>query len=62
MSEQFLRLPQVMETTGLKKSFIWASIKQGNFPKQIKITPRVSVWKKSDIDMWIAERIEIAGA
>ena len=57
MSEKFLRLPQVMEAVGLKKSSIWNGVKEGKFPKQIKLSPKVSVWKKSDIDNWIQEQI-----
>ena len=58
MSDEILyRLPHVMERTGVKKSFIWKAIKDGKFPKQIKLSARVSVWRKSDIDLWISEQV-----
>jgi len=58
LQEKFLRLPQVMEVTGVKKSYIWQSIKDGTFPKQIKISARISVWKESDINNWILKQID----
>ena len=47
-----------MEKTGLAKSTVWWMIANAKFPKQIKLSPRVSVWKESDIDEWITQQIE----
>ncbi len=52
-----IRLPRVMNKTGLAKSTIWWMISNGKFPKQIKISSRVSVWKEKDIDDWIEQQI-----
>jgi len=52
-----IRLPQVISKTGLAKSTVWWMISNGKFPKQIKISARISVWKESDIDNWIDEQI-----
>lgn len=52
--EKFLRLPQVMELTGLAKSTVWLWVKEGKLPKPTKLSPRVSVWKESEIMAWIA--------
>ncbi len=57
-NEKFLRITDVMSSTGLAKSTIWLYVKEGRFPKQIKLSPRVSVWKLSDVDNWINEKIE----
>ena len=51
--ERILRLPQVMEITGLAKPTIYLHIKQGTFPKQIKLGPKASGWLASDIQAWI---------
>ncbi|MEA3553169.1 MAG: AlpA family phage regulatory protein [Campylobacterota bacterium] len=52
-----IRLPKVMSKTGLAKSTVWWMIANDKFPKQIKISQRVSVWKESDIDEWIEQQI-----
>jgi prophage regulatory protein len=47
-----------MSVTGLAKSTIWLYVKEGKFPKQIKLSPKISVWKESDVEAWITEQIE----
>ena len=56
-----IRINNVMNKTGLAKSTIWWMVSKGKFPKQIKLSPRVSVWKESDIDDWIEEQLLKAG-
>lgn len=50
-----LRLPQVIEKTGWKKTDIYDKIKKGEFPKQKK-DGRTTYWLSTDIDDWIATR------
>lgn len=45
----FLRLPQVLEIFPISKSAWWQGCKEGRFPKPIKLGPRTSVWRSSDI-------------
>jgi len=53
MNNQFLRIPKVMELTGLAKSTVWLWVKQGKLPSPIKLSTRVTVWKRSDLEEWI---------
>ncbi|MCD8350430.1 MAG: AlpA family phage regulatory protein [Planctomycetaceae bacterium] len=48
-SEGFVRLPVILQALGIKKSFFWEQVKEGRFPKPIKIGPRISVWRVEDI-------------
>ena len=48
-----------MEKTGCAKSTIWWMISKGKFPKQIKISPRISVWQENKIDEWIEQQINL---
>jgi prophage regulatory protein len=52
-----IRLPQVIQKTGLSRSSIYASIAEGKFPAQIKLTKRSSGWLESEIDQWISDRV-----
>lgn len=47
--DKLIRVTGVMELTGIEKSTAWLWTAQGIFPKPIKLSPRVSVWKESDI-------------
>ncbi|GAB7195456.1 AlpA family transcriptional regulator [Dickeya oryzae] len=52
-SHQLLRLRQVEEKTGLKRSQIYLYMKDGSFPASIKIGPASVAWLESEIDEWI---------
>lgn len=55
--ERLLRLPEVEDRTGLKKSAIYAGMKAGTFPDCVKLGPRAAAWPLSSIDSWIADCI-----
>jgi prophage regulatory protein len=62
MPTKILRLPQVIEYTGLSRSSILEMAKTGslNFPKPIKIGKRAIGWRSHDIEVWLSDRLEIA--
>ena len=47
--DSFLRLSQVLERIPISKSAWWQGCKEGRFPKPIKLGPRTSAWRASDI-------------
>lgn len=51
--ERLVRLPEVMNKTGLARSTVWLFVKNGKFPKPIKLSKRVTVWKESEIIQFI---------
>jgi len=48
-----VRLNHVCFQTGLSKSTIYDKIKQGNFPKPVRLGARAVGWRQSDVDGWI---------
>jgi len=58
----FLRLPEVKARTGLSRSTIYAYIQASKFPNSISLGPRAVGWLESDLDAWMAERIELSHA
>jgi len=61
MSEKhpkFLRLSEVRNRVPYSRSTIYQLIAQGKFPKPINLGARAVAWHESDIDKWIAERVE----
>jgi prophage regulatory protein len=61
MSDIFLRLPAVKDRAGLSRSTIYLGIATGTFPQPIKLGVRAVGWLESDIDAWIAARVEQRG-
>jgi predicted DNA-binding transcriptional regulator AlpA len=51
----FLRLPQVLALVPIGRSTLFEKVKRGEFPKQIKLGEKTSVWLRSDIDAYIAK-------
>lgn len=56
----FLRRKQVEMRTGLSRSTIYQYIKDGAFPKPVRLGPRAVGWLESEVSEWIAERVKIA--
>ncbi len=46
----FMRLPQVLKEIPVSKSTWWAGVRDGRFPKPVKLSERTSAWRSSDID------------
>jgi prophage regulatory protein len=54
----FLRRPEVERRTGLKRSTLYAKIKNGDFPSPVKLGARAVAWPESEINTWLSERLE----
>lgn len=59
--DRLLREPAVLEIMTLCRSIWWAGIKDGIYPPPLKISPRVSAWRASDIDS-LLERLSAEAA
>jgi len=55
---QFYRLPQLKNRLNVSGSSIWAWVKQGKFPKPIKLSQNTTAWLASDIEAWAQSRID----
>lgn len=53
--KRLLRLPNVLERTGLSRSTLYAD---PSFPKAVKVGQRAVAWPEDEIDAWIEARIE----
>ena len=55
---RMLRLAQVMDVTGLRKTKIYELQAEGEFPMRVKITTRAVGWIEEEVQAWIARRVE----
>lgn len=51
-----LRLPKVLERTGLSRTHTFRLILAGKHPAPHKLSERVAVWEEAAIDAWLAEK------
>lgn len=56
-SKRFLRRDQVTDTTGLGESTVRMMVRQGKFPKPVRIGGSSVAWVESEIHDWMDERI-----
>lgn len=52
-NDKIIRLRQVMEQTGMKKTTIYEKIKKHEFPEPIRLGSNFSGWLESDVQAWI---------
>jgi predicted DNA-binding transcriptional regulator AlpA len=52
----YVRLPQILAVIPIGRSTWWKGVKEGRFPKAIKISERTTVWNVSDIWQLIQTR------
>jgi len=62
MSYKILRLPTVKDLTGLSRSTIYLRISKNEFPSPISLGGRAVGWVETDINNWLAEKIEAGRA
>lgn len=65
-TDHFLRLTQIVGSTESNppqpaiipvcKTTWWAGVKSGRFPKPVKLSPRVTVWRASEVFALIADQ------
>lgn len=59
-SKRLIRLPEVLNRTGLCKAWIYRLISRNEFPTQVKLGARAVAFLESDIDKWIEEKIYLS--
>ncbi len=57
MATAFLRLPHVIQRTGMSRSAIYKMIAEGGFPEAVRIGTRAVAWIEADIESWSESRI-----
>ena len=56
MSEQLLRLPEVIDLVRKSRATIYTDMKRGDFPQSISIGRRAVAWRRTDLDKWLNTR------
>jgi prophage regulatory protein len=50
------RLPAVCALTGLRKSSIYAMVREGSFPAPVRISRRAVAWRHDELMHWVDSR------
>lgn len=52
-ADRLLRLKEVLERIPVGKSTWWQGVRDGRFPQPIKLGPRTTCWRETDINALI---------
>lgn len=55
MTDRILRLPEVIEKTGISRSSIYEQMQLGLFPKQLRLGKRMVGWSEAEIEKHLQE-------
>jgi prophage regulatory protein len=58
VERRILRRPEVEQKTGFKRAHIYNLMKEGKFPKALRLGVRAVGWDSVEIDQWIADRLK----
>jgi prophage regulatory protein len=58
VERRILRRPEVEAKTGFKRAHIYSLMKDGKFPKALRLGVRAVGWDSAEIDQWIADRLK----
>ena len=58
MPRKILRLPTVLDRTGLSRSTVYQRVTEGRFPQPVSLGARAVGWIESEVEEWIAGQIE----
>jgi prophage regulatory protein len=53
---RMLRLPEVLQMTGIGRDSVYRLAKAGKFPQPYKLTDRASAWREDEVVAWIDSR------
>ena len=48
-----IREKQILAKLPISKATLWRKVKNGTFPKPIKLSEKVTAWQVSDIEEWL---------
>jgi len=51
-----LRVSTLAPRLGMSKSTIWRLVREGKFPKPIKLSDKVTVWKADTVLAWLESK------
>jgi predicted DNA-binding transcriptional regulator AlpA len=53
---RYIRLPEVTQLVPFSQATIWRKVKNGEFPRPVKLSSRITAWPRAAVIAWIAEK------
>ena len=56
-TDRFMRIDEVISVTGLGRNTIYTRMREGTFPRQVRLGPNSVAWLQSDISNWMTSLV-----
>ena len=56
MSDRIVRTPEACQLSGLSRSTLLRLVRDGRFPKPVRLSPNAVGWRLSDLAQWLESR------
>lgn len=53
-----IRLPEVLRMCGVSRPSVYRKMKEGTFPKQLKLGTAAVGWLRAEVEQWINEKAQ----
>ncbi len=53
---RYIREKDLLRVIPISKSTLWRKVSSGGFPKPIKLSAKITVWKTEDVEDWFSEQ------
>lgn len=61
LRDRLIKLNEVESICGIRKSTIYLLMKEGKFPRCVRVTSKCSAWPESAVYQWVQDRIQKGG-
>lgn len=52
----FVKQPQILQVVPISASSLWRWVRDGMFPRPIKLSDHCSVWRVADVRQWMQQQ------
>jgi prophage regulatory protein len=60
--DRFVRLPEIVQRTGLSRATIYRKMDRGEFPHSVRLSANVIAWYERDLQGWLANPMSWSAA
>ena len=59
---RMLKIADASALTTMSRSWIYGRLKEGSFPRPLRVSSRCVAWLAEDVEQWLADRPRAGGA
>lgn len=61
-TDRFMRIDEVISVTGLGRNTIYRRMREGTFPRQVRLGPNSVAWLQSAVSEWMLAVVNVSSS